>query len=271
MTTLAQKQMGTSMGEAMNLRLASPFHLHGVGPAYTWKLALSGIQTIQELLDYHDLSELSESSSIPFKVLRMIRLKARSIVNDEIIQVAPFWMPRMEPIYLDIETVPKWDKVWLIGLLIEDMFIQLYARDYDDEVRILTEFNKIISQYRDRFLVTWTRFDTRVLRKRMEVHGLPLSYMNMLGHVDLKLKMRRCFIFPTRGYGLKRVGKFLKYPFKNPHLDGLAVSCQYQDHIERGDKLNPEVFEYNEDDVSALQYLESWAIMHQRQTASPSF
>ena len=153
MTTLAQKQMEASMGEAMNLRLASPFHLHGVGSAYTWKLALSGIQTIQELLDYNDLNELSESSSIPFKVLSMIRLKARSIVNDEIIQIASFWMPRMESIYLDIETVPKWDKVWLIGLLIDDMFIQLYANDYDDEVRILSEFNEILSQYRDRFLV----------------------------------------------------------------------------------------------------------------------
>ena len=271
MTTLAQKQMETSMGEAMNLRLASPFHLHGVGPAYTWKLALSGIQTIQELLDYHDLNELSQSSSIPFKVLSMIRLKARSIVNDEIIQIAPFWMPRNELIYLDIETVPKWDKVWLIGLLIDDAFIQLYARDYDDEGRILREFNEIISQHRDRFLVTWTGFDTRVLRKRMEVHGLPQSSMNLLGHVDLKLKMRRCFIFPTRGYGLKRIGKFLRYPFENPHLDGLAVSSQYQDHIERGETLSPKVFEYNEDDVSALPFIESWAIMHQRQTTSPSF
>ena len=50
MTPLAQKQMETSVGEAMNLRLASPFHFHGVGPAYTWKLALIGIQTIEELL-----------------------------------------------------------------------------------------------------------------------------------------------------------------------------------------------------------------------------
>jgi predicted RecB family nuclease len=271
MTTLAQKQVETSMGEAMNLRLASPFHLHGVGPAYTWKLALSGIQTIQELLDYHDLNKLSESSSIPFKVLRMIRLKARSIVNDEIIQIAPFWMPRKEPIYLDIETVPKWDKVWLIGLLIDDDFIQLYATDYDEEGSILSKFNEMISQYRDRFLVIWTGFDTRILRKRMEVHGLPLFYMNVLGHVDLKLKMRRCFIFPTRGYGLKRVGKFLRYPFKNPHLDGLAVSSQYQGHIERDEDLSPEVFEYNEDDVSALPYIESWAIMHQSQTSCVSF
>lgn len=266
MTTQAQKQMETSMGEAMNLCLASPFHLHGVGPAYTWKLALSGIQTIQELLDHHDLNELSESSKIPFKVLSMIQLKARSILNNEIIQTAPFWMPKKKPLYLDIETVPKWDKVWLVGLLVDEEFIQIYAGDYDDESRILTEFNELITQYRDRFLVTWTGFDTRVLRKRMEVHGVPLTNMNRIGHVDLKLKMRRCFIFPTRGYGLKRIGKFLRYPFKNPHLDGLAVSTQYQDHIERGETLSPSVFEYNEDDVSALPYIESWAIMHQRQT-----
>jgi len=233
MTTTAQKQMETSVGEAMNLRLASPFHLHGVGPAYTWRLALCGVETIGELLEHRDLNGLSESSGIPLRVLRMMRLKARSIVQDEVIQIAHFWMPEKKPIYLDIETVPKWDKVWLIGLLIDDEFTQLYASDYDDETRILSEFNEILSQYRDRFLVTWTGFDTRVLRKRMYVHGLPLSYMNMLGHVDLKLKMRRCFIFPTKGYGLKRIGKFLRYPFKNPHLDGLAVSSQYQDHIER--------------------------------------
>jgi hypothetical protein len=39
MTTIAQKKMEMSVGEAMSLRLASPFHLHGVGAAYTWKLA----------------------------------------------------------------------------------------------------------------------------------------------------------------------------------------------------------------------------------------
>ncbi len=35
--------------------------------------------------------------------------------------------------------------------------------------------------------------------------------------------------------------------------------------------MRPEVFEYNEDDVSALPFIESWAIMHQRKTTSPSF
>jgi len=29
----------------------SPFHLHGVGPSYTWKLAMSGVDTIQEILE----------------------------------------------------------------------------------------------------------------------------------------------------------------------------------------------------------------------------
>jgi predicted RecB family nuclease len=167
-------------------------------------------------------------------------------------------MPDKKPIYLDIETVPKWDKVWLIGFLIDDEFIQLYARDYDDERRVLSEFNRMICKHRDRFLVTWTSFDTRVLSNRMEIHGLPKSIIKMLDPVDLKLKIRRCFIFPTRGYGLKRLGSYLGYPFKNPHLDGLKVSSQYQDHIEQGDSLSSKVFEYNEDDVKALTFIEDW-------------
>ena len=247
------------MGEAMNLCLASPFHLHGVGPAYTWRLAMSNIQTIQELLDYNDQDELSETTGIPASILHLIRLKARSMVNDEVIQLEPFRMPKRKPIYLDIETVPKWNKVWLIGLLIEDEFIQLYASDYDDEKRILSEFNQIIRNHGERCLVTWTGFDTRVLRNRMKLHGLPVSILNTLVHMDLKLKIRRCFIFPTRGYGLKRLGTYLGYSFVNPHLDGLAVSSKYQDHIEMGNSLDPSVFEYNEDDVRVLPFIANWA------------
>lgn len=243
----------------MNLRLASPFHLHGVGPAYTWRLAMSNINTIQELLDYDDHDELSKESGIPPSILRMIQLKARSLVENRVIQLEPFQMPKRKPIYLDIETVPKWDKVWLIGLLIDDEFVQLYASDYDDEKRILSEFNQIIRDHGERCLVTWTGFDTRVLRKRMKPHGLPVSILNALIQVDLKLKVRRCFIFPTRGYGLKRLGRYLGYPFLNPYLDGLMVSSKYQDQVEIGDSLDPSVFEYNEDDVRVLPFIANWA------------
>jgi predicted RecB family nuclease len=240
------------LGEAMNLRLASPFHLHGVGIAYTWKLALCNIQTIGELLEHNDINELSETSGISNKVLGKIQLKARSIVNNEVIQLEPFQMPNKEYIYLDIETVPKWNKVWLIGLLVGDEFIQLYAKDYDDEKRILSEFNEIIGNHRDHFLVTWTGFDTRILKNRMDFHGLPISVLNMLGHVDLNLKIWRCFIFPTRGYGLKTIGSYLGYPFRNP-----------KNYIERGDALDSRVFIYNEDDVKALPFIEQWATQHQ--------
>jgi len=243
-------------------RQESPFNLHGVGPLYTWKLAMSGVETIQEILDYHNLEELSRASTIPYKVLKMIQLKADSLVNDKIIQIAPFCMPKKDPIYLDIETVPKWSKVWLIGL-IYDEFIQLYAENYD-EARILIEFNELIKEYKDRFFVTWTGYDTRVIRKRLLYHRLSTYALDTLGLMDLKLKMRRCFIFPTRGYGLKSVGKYLRYPFKNQHLDGLAVSNQYQDYMEKGASLDASVFEYNEDDVSALPYLEGWAYDYQR-------
>jgi len=250
----------------MNPSQRSPFHLHGVGPAYTWKLAMSGVDTIQEILDHNNLEKLSEQTSIPHKALRMIRLKAKSIVNDRIIQIAPFWMPEKDPIYLDIETVPNWSKVWLIGLLIDDEFIQLYAEDYDKEKGILSEFNDLICQYKDRFFVTWTGYDTRVLRKRMLFHGISASHLDALGLVDLKLKLRRCFIFPTRGYGLKSIGKYLRYPFKNLHLNGLDVSNQYQGHIENGKPLSTKVFEYNEDDVSSLPFLEGWARDYERRT-----
>jgi len=220
---------------------------------------MCNIQTIGEIMEFKDLQELSKLSGISPKVLGTIRLKARALVNQEIIQLEPFSMPSEKLVYLDIETVPKWDKVWLIGFMNYGEFIQLYAEDYDDERRILSEFLDLISSYRENIFVTWTGFDTRVLRKRMQVYGLYAGPFRRLGHVDLKYEMRRSFIFPTKGYGLKRLGSFLGYPFSNPHLDGLMVSTQYQDHIERGVPLDQRVFVYNEDDVKVLPYIESWA------------
>ena len=63
----------------MALSLQSPFHLHGVGPSYTMKLAISGVETICELAALDNLEELSDESTIPVSILRKIQLRARAI------------------------------------------------------------------------------------------------------------------------------------------------------------------------------------------------
>jgi hypothetical protein len=59
----------------------------------------------------------------------------------------------------------------------------------------------------------------------------------------------------NQSYALKDLGKYLKYPLKHRELDGLYVVLEYQRHLEERKPLDPEVSEYNEDDVKALLFM----------------
>jgi len=251
---VSAKTAEESGGEAMTLRDQCPYHIHGVGPVYTWKLAMSNIQTIGDLLDCHDLPHLSEESNISQGLLREMQLRARSIVNSRIIQIAPFESPE-NPVYYDIETSLSCDKVWLIGLLIDGELYQLYADDWSEEKRILETFIDILQRFPENTLVSYsgTRFDSRVLLNAMKRHKV--NHEPHMVEVDLCTQIRRSFIFPTRGYGLKELGSYLGYPFGNPSLDGRRVAEQYERHVKDGVPLDPRFIEYNGDDVKVLPYI----------------
>jgi len=253
---VSAKTAEESMGEAMTLRHQSPYHIHGVGPAYTWKLAMSNIHTIGDLLDCLDLPHLSEESHISQGLLTKAQLSTRSIVDNEIIQTAPFETPE-NPVYYDIETSLSCDKVWLIGLLIDGELHQLYADDWSEEKCILETFTDILQRFPENTLVSYsgTRFDSRALLNAMKRHKVNHEPFRLKAEVDLCTRIRRSFIFPTRGYGLKELGSYLGYPFGNPSLDGHRVAEQYERHVKDGVPLDPRVIEYNGDDVKVLPYI----------------
>jgi predicted RecB family nuclease len=250
----------------MNLRLQSPFHLHGVGPAYTWKLAMCGVETIEEIADCQDLEDLSYRSSISLGLLKRIQLKAQVMVSGKVVKIQPFNLPSSRLLYLDIETTPYGRVVWLIGYMAEGV-AQIYASDFDLEKTILCEFLQVLKMYDKHAIVTWSTFDTRVLQSRMRFHGLNPEPLTSMIKVDLKHLIRRSFIFPTRGYGLKTIGSFLGYQFSNPGLNGLEVALKYEEHIAKCEPIDPKVFSYNIDDVKILPFIKNWA--RAKQTTYP--
>jgi predicted RecB family nuclease len=214
------------------------------------------IQTIGELADHTDLPQLSKESSISQRLLKKLQLRARSIVNRETIQTAPF-QPPGNPIYYDIETDLKCGRVWLIALLTQGELTQLYADSWNQEKEILEQFMATLNELPNHILVSYsgTRFDSRILTNAMKRNKLPYGPFKAKPEIDLCTQLRRSFIFPTRGYGLKELGAYLGYPFKNPGLDGRAVAEHYHRHVEEGIELDPRVLEYNRDDVKALEHI----------------
>ena len=78
--------------------------------------------------------------------------------------------------------------------------------------------------------------------------------------LDLRHQLLKSYIFPTHGTGLKKVGAYLEYPFKNPWLNGLKVIMEYENHLLNGKTLGPQTFQYNEDDVRVLPHIINWAV-----------
>jgi len=235
----------------------SLMHIYGIGPVRAEKLALCGISKIFQIARYDDLSEISEKSGFSERFLELTQLRAKSMLNNEVYQISPFSYNFDKAIFFDIETDIACERVWLIGLLVNGKFIQLYADNWGQEREILEKFNEILNKHHTGSLVSFsgTNFDHRVLLKAMEKHGIDTYPLTSRRHIDLCNSIRRSFIFPNQRFALKEFGQFIDYPFKHPELDGLAVALGYHRHIEDGKPLNPEFLEYNRDDVDVLPFI----------------
>ena len=229
----------------------------GIGPTYSKMLNASGLININQLAANQDLDRLSQLSGISSKLLNKFQLRARSIVENKIFKTSEFEFPEEKLIYIDIETDLVCERVWLIGLLVDNEFIQLYADNWDEEKEILSKFLEILKKHPEHKLVSYsgTDFDCRVPLKALKRHGLDINLLKAHDHFDLSYNIRKCFIFPNQSFALKNLGAFLKYQFKFPHLDGRIVAIKYLRHVEDGKPLDGELIKYNEDDVRVLPFI----------------
>ena len=231
--------------------------IHGIGPEEAKKFRECGITSLNQLIEHENLAELAYESKISLAALNKYKLKAESLVNNEIYQIAPFTIPNDRFLYLDIETDLKSGKIWLIGLEIDGKYTQFYADTLEQEEEILLKFVKVLKANPEVTLVSFsgTNFDIRVLKSAMERFGMDTKELTSHLHIDLCTLIKRSLILPNQSYTLKNLGKLFKYSFKHTHLDGFVVALKYIAHIEKGDPLEQEIFEYCEDDVKVLPYL----------------
>lgn len=113
--------------------LDSTERIHGVGPSRFSSLFHCGIKTIEQLANIDDISNISMSSGLSEKYLRKLQLQAKSIISSEVYQIAPFNLQKEKLIFYDIETDINRQRVWLIGILKDNIFTPLFAENWDQE------------------------------------------------------------------------------------------------------------------------------------------
>lgn len=231
--------------------------LYGVGRVRADKLVKCGINNIKHLAQCRNLDELARSTKFGEKHLRLLQLRAKSMLNNQSYQLAPFALHCDKAIFFDIETDIGGNRVWLIGYEVDGQFFQLYADSWEEERDILEMFLKVLEENLEHALVSFsgTNFDLRVLLKASQRFGLDKNLLLSRHHIDLSSLLRKCFIFPNQRFALKKLGSFLGYEFKHSELDGLQVALNYHRHVEKGKPLDHIMLEYNEDDVKVIPYI----------------
>ncbi len=232
-------------------------HLHGISSKTAEKLRKGGVGNIIQLAGYENLNKLAQLSGFSKENLHRFQLKAKSQINHEIYQIASYNLDFKKKIFFDIETDLAQERVWLIGLQIEDQFIQLFAKNWEKEKEILEKFVEILKNNPDHVLISYSgnNFDHDLLVKSMRRYKMDTEILDSHACIDLCSQLKNSFIFPIQSYKLKVLGTYLGYKFRNRDLNGIVVANNYQKYIENGTLLDPKILEYNEDDVKAIQFI----------------
>lgn len=231
--------------------------ISGIGPKYATRLAHADITMIEHLADASPHTVGRALGRHPSTTTIFIaRAQARLTGLPSLVSVPE--IPKKPRLYLDIETDLQQSYTWLVGVATEESneVRQFFAPHPSKEGEMLRELIIFLATGADHTVVHYSgnQFDKRILKERMESHGLTPP-PSLLQSVDCLPDLRRTLALPTRGLTLKEAVEYLGYRFAYPELDGLDVALEYERAIRSGQPVPERLLAYNRDDVLALRFL----------------
>lgn len=253
--------------------------LHGVGYSREYGLHRADIRTVDDMARVPDVRAAATLSGLPVSFIERSRTKARSSVENRVIQRFRMILPPDEEMAIfDIETDTASTAVWLIGVLyrgrIEQFMVDMGGRGGGGGAgwsalgrrrergarRLLSEFVDHLGSIQSDGCTalaaySGTGFDKRVTAAAMSRNGVEPGAFASLRHIDACSLVRRAFAVPCQSYALKRLGSILGYDFAHSGMDGLDAALAFERHVADGTPIDPSVLEYNRDDVLSVRHI----------------
>jgi len=231
--------------------------IHSIGPVRSQKFKEAGIRTIDDLFGT-SIEKLSACLGCGPQYTSKILVRAKAVYEKKVIALSEMGMVEDNAVYLDIETDLRQELVWLIGLYFPrtDEFFQLVAHTPKEEKLILNRFLDKIKRFQGKiYTFSNTKFDERVLKKRMDHYKL--DYSTLPEFIDLAMDIQRAFAFPLKSYGLKSIADYFGYEYRHQDLNGMIVALEYMHTYQKtkDKKLLKRLLEYNEDDIRSLPWI----------------
>lgn len=238
----------------------SLLNLHNVGLKKRKLLYNIGINNIDNLINF-DSSQDLYGKGLSNKTINKLKLFALSQMEKSVFKIGTPDLPIDNIIYFDIETdllqSHAKKQVWLIGIYHNGIFKKFYAKTWEQEKKILSQFLEYIYSLNNPNLLSYsgTQFDKNIIQHALKRHNLDFQFFKEQAHYDVCLEIKKNYIFPTQSYSLKEIGNYLKYKFKNDDLNGIDVAKQYIKTQGTKRILPKKIFDYVEDDVKSIHYI----------------
>ena len=237
-------------------------NIHGIGVKKSEILKKAGITSVEGISKTSIkklssiFSKINPSKATSFSI--KLKKQSQSILENKIMISEAMEPIEKNALFLDIETDLMSDLVWMIGLYDteKNKIIQFVAHKPSGEKAILKQFLDYVKSFKGKiYTFSASKFDERVIKKRMEYHKI--KHSSLPKFVDLALDVIRCYIFPFKSYGLKPISDYLEYDSKHPDVDGMWVAREYLSTYQetKNKKLMKKFLEYNEDDLRSLKWM----------------
>lgn len=181
-------------------------------------------------------------------------------------------LPRIEDwALIDIETSPDQSEIWCIGVLFQDKYYSFFLETPQDEEMIqqmFTDYLELLNEFQrekgmtDICCYSKTKFDFRVLDRKLEEYGLFQEWYRSLRKHDMYNLMTKYVVFPLSSFGLKSVADFFRYPRElDPNYNGLRAAFDYYNTFgkpvseETRLRMREKLLLYNEEDTRMTLYI----------------
>lgn len=203
-------------------------------------------------------------------VARCIIPHARALCENATIAKHPVELPESEvEIFLDMENINEGIGAeftnYLIGALVRskegERYHSFFAETPDEEEMQWRDFGELIAATEAPAIYYWAASAEKAYINKMVARYRTAERIRdtLTAGMDLYRITSNAYAFPTDGYRLKEIGRYLGYRWQVEDRDGLWAMIAYLDYqAKRNPRLREEILTYNEDDCRALMHVKDW-------------
>jgi hypothetical protein len=242
-------------------------------------ISLLPVMSLKSMLKYHNkgITTITQMSHL-FKPRRrrapnpqssyLWELKALAIREQKTFVIQPPVLnPTATAIYLDFEGTSDEKHIYLLGGLIvhlnksEEVF-SFWSDTKEDEQANFNRLFKLLLQYPDAEIYHYGSYESKTLKLAAKKSpflkywpAIEKRMVNLLGFL-------RTHVYPpTYSNGLKDIGGYLNFKWRDPEADGfLSIGWRKQWENSGSDESKDRLLSYNQDDCRALFFVHQWLV-----------